>query len=71
VTYAESVSEPQQKRGEFLDMLERALGASLREAGDLTLTNAVAERKAQWLKERIDDFILSTEQHALDGKENQ
>jgi TRAP transporter T-component len=69
VTYAESVSEPQQKRKEFLEMLERALGASQRDAGDLNLTNALADRRARWLKDRIDDLILDTERHALDGKE--
>jgi TRAP transporter T-component len=70
VTYAESVSEPLQKRTEFLDLLERALGASGKDAGDLNLTNAVADRRARWLKDRIDDLILDTERHALEGKDN-
>jgi hypothetical protein len=70
VTYAEAVFEPQQKRNEFQEMLERAFRASGQDAGGLNLTNALAERRATWLKERIDDLILNTEQHVLTGKEN-
>jgi hypothetical protein len=69
VTYAESVSVPRQQRGDFEQMITRALAVVPGSAGDLNLTNAVAEQRAHWLMGRIDDLIISAGNEVVTGKE--
>jgi predicted anti-sigma-YlaC factor YlaD len=71
LTYAESVSVPNQRRDEFEDLLTRALAVDPNEAQDTRLLNVLAQERARWLLERIDDLILSAEKELVTGKENQ
>jgi hypothetical protein len=61
VTRAESVSVPRQNRGEFREMLERAMTQAPDEPKNMTLMNELARTRAEWLLERMDDLILNTE----------
>ncbi len=59
VTLAESVSVREQNRKEFLDLLDRALAFDVRGgAPEFRLANLVAQRRARWLKGRVDDLFL-------------
>jgi predicted anti-sigma-YlaC factor YlaD len=59
VTLAETVSVRAQDRMEFLDLLDRALAFDARkEAPEYRLANLVAQRKARWLKGRVDELFL-------------
>jgi len=59
VTYAETVSVRRQDRKEFLEMLDRALAYDARKgAPEYRLANLVAQRKARWLKGRVDELFL-------------
>lgn len=59
VTLAETVSVRAQDRREFLDLLDRALAFDARrEAPDYRQANLAAQRKASWLKGRVDELFL-------------
>ena len=59
VTMAETVPVRAQNRKEFLELLDRAISFDARgEAPEYRLANLVAQRKAQWLKGRVDDLFL-------------
>jgi predicted anti-sigma-YlaC factor YlaD len=59
VTYAETVSVRSQNRKEFLDLLDRALSFDARgTAPEYRLANLVAQRRARWLKGRVDELFL-------------
>jgi len=59
VTYAETVSVRAQDRKEFLDLLDRALAFDARrKAPEYRLANLVAQRRARWLKGRVDDLFV-------------
>ena len=59
VTFAESVSVRRQDRKEFLELLDRALAFDARrEAPERRLANLIAQRKARWLKERVDELFV-------------
>ncbi len=59
VTLAENVSVRAQDRKEFLELLDRALAFDARrEAPEYRLGNLVAQRKARWLKRRVDELFL-------------
>jgi predicted anti-sigma-YlaC factor YlaD len=59
VTYAENVSVRAQDRKEFLDLLDRALAFDARgTAPEFRLANLVAQRRARWLKGRVDELFL-------------
>jgi len=59
VTYAEIVSVRTQNRTEFLALLDRALSFDARgRAPEYRLANLVAQRRARWLKGRVDDLFL-------------
>jgi hypothetical protein len=59
VTLAETVSVRSQDRKEFLDLLDRALSLDARrEAPGYRLSNLVAQRKARWLRGRVDELFL-------------
>ncbi len=59
VTLAETVSVRAQDRREFLDLLDRALAFDARrEAPEYRQANLAAQRKASWLKGRVDELFL-------------
>lgn len=70
VTYAEAVSVPRQQRDEFQRLLEKSLAISAEENKDSRLLNELAQRRARWLLERIDDLILISEEEQA-RKENE
>ncbi|MBP2673216.1 MAG: hypothetical protein H6Q84_56 [Deltaproteobacteria bacterium] len=59
VTYAETVAVRAQDRKEFLGFLDRALSFDARgTAPENRMANLVAQRRARWLKGRVDDLFL-------------
>lgn len=59
VTLAETVSVRAQNRREFLELLDRALAFDARGAApDYRQANLAAQRKASWLKGRVDELFL-------------
>jgi predicted anti-sigma-YlaC factor YlaD len=59
VTFAETVSVRTQDRKGFLDLLDRALSFDARgKAPEYRMANLVAQRRARWLKGRVDDLFL-------------
>lgn len=59
VTLAESVSVGEQDRREFLALLDRALAFDAREAApEYRQANLAAQRRAAWLKRRVDELFL-------------
>ncbi len=58
VAYAEAVSIPDQDREAFLSLMGRALAVDTDRNPQNRLANLVAQRKARWLVEHVDDLIL-------------
>jgi len=59
VTFAETVSVRTQDRKGFLDLLDRALAFDARSAApEHRLGNLVSQRRARWLKGRVDELFL-------------
>lgn len=59
VTFAETVSVRTQDRKGFLDLLDRALSFDARSAApEHRLANLVSQRRARWLKGRVDELFL-------------
>ena len=59
VTFAETVSVRTQDRKEFLGLLDRALAFDARgTAPGHRMANLVSQRRARWLKGRVDDLFL-------------
>src|SRR5512140_22930 len=59
VTFAETVSVRTQDRKGFLDLLNRALVFDARSAApEHRMGNLVSQRRARWLKGRVDDLFL-------------
>jgi predicted anti-sigma-YlaC factor YlaD len=59
VTFAETVSVRTQDRKGFLDLLDRALAFDARsEAPEYRMANLVSQRRARWLKGRVDELFL-------------
>lgn len=58
VTYAESICTLEQDRSEFLSMLDRALEVDINADPELKLANIIAQQRAVWLKERVDDLFF-------------
>lgn len=59
VTFAETVSVRTQNRKEFLDLLDRALAFDARVgAPEHRVGNLVSQRRARWLKGRVDERFL-------------
>jgi len=59
VTFAENVPVRRQDRKEFLELLDRALAFDARrEAPGYRLANLIAQRKARWLRERVNELFL-------------
>lgn len=59
VTFAETVSVGAQDRREFLGLLDKALAADARQlAPEYRQANLAAQRRAAWLKGRVDELFL-------------
>jgi predicted anti-sigma-YlaC factor YlaD len=58
VSFAENASVPAQNRAEFQSMLEKALAVNVDLKPANRLANLVAQRRAQWLRRRIDELFL-------------
>ena len=59
VTFAETVSVRTQDRRGFLDLLDRALAFDARSAApEHRMGNLVSQRRARWLKGRVDELFL-------------
>ncbi|MFQ6021392.1 MAG: TRAP transporter TatT component family protein [Acidiferrobacterales bacterium] len=58
VSLAESVSVQMQNRREFKTLLQQALGFNADKAPEYRLANLIAQRRAQVLMFRIDDFFI-------------
>ncbi|MDH3746400.1 MAG: TRAP transporter TatT component family protein [Acidobacteriota bacterium] len=58
VALASALSVPEQNRGEFVELLETALAIDVdREPGE-RLANLIAQRRARWLLEQVDELFL-------------
>ncbi len=58
VAYAEAVAIPKQNRGEFEDLLRKALAVDPDAQPENRLANILARRRAEWLLRRIDELFL-------------
>lgn len=58
VSFAEAVAIPSQNRKQFLDTLELALGVDPDADPEERLLNVIAQQRARWLMENIDEFFL-------------
>ena len=61
LAYAETVSVAQQNRAEFDSLIEKALAVDVDADPNRRLLNALAHRRAEWLRERADELILKVE----------
>ena len=60
VAYAEAASINKQDRSEFISLLNKALAIDPDQYKEVRLANIVAQERARWLLERVDDLILET-----------
>jgi predicted anti-sigma-YlaC factor YlaD len=58
VTYAEVIAIPRQDREQFTALLEQALAVDIDKDPNQRLLNVIAQQRARWLLENIDEFIL-------------
>jgi predicted anti-sigma-YlaC factor YlaD len=58
VGFAEGVSVQEQKRQEFIDLLNRALAIDVNEIPANRLANIVMQERARWLLSRVDELFL-------------
>jgi predicted anti-sigma-YlaC factor YlaD len=58
LTWAESFSVAQQNRGEFTDLIQKVLDFEIDSSPKNRLLNILAQRRARWLKRRIDELFL-------------
>jgi predicted anti-sigma-YlaC factor YlaD len=61
VSYAEAVAIPDQNVALFRDLMNNALAVDLEQDPDNRLRNALAQRRAQWMLDRIEDLFLVVE----------
>jgi predicted anti-sigma-YlaC factor YlaD len=58
VTYAESLSIPEQDRAGFTAALEKALAVDATAPNDQRLVNILMHKRASWLLERVDEYFI-------------
>jgi predicted anti-sigma-YlaC factor YlaD len=58
VTFAETVSVGRQDKGEFKQLLDRALAVDPNAAPEFRLANLLAQRRARWLLGRTDELFV-------------
>jgi predicted anti-sigma-YlaC factor YlaD len=69
LAYAETVAVPQQNRGEFDALIEKALAVDVDADPNRRLLNSLAHRRAEWLRSRADELILTPEKETNGGLE--
>jgi predicted anti-sigma-YlaC factor YlaD len=62
LAYAETVAVPRQNRAEFDALIEKALAVDVNVDPNRRLLNALAHRRAEWLRGRAEDLILTLEE---------
>ncbi len=60
VAYVEAASINKQDRSEFISLLNKALAIEPDQYKEIRLANLVAQKRARWLLEHVDDLILDT-----------
>ena len=68
IAYAEAVSIPRQNSAEFRTLLEQALAINPDDFREIRLKNLIAQERAEWLLERIDDLILDFQEDIVEGE---
>ena len=58
VAYAEAVAIPNQDRTEFMALMHKALAVDLEADPEHRLMNIIAQRRARWLLEHIDELFF-------------
>ncbi len=58
ITYAEATAVPSQDRQAFVSLLERALSVDIDANPESRLTNVVAQQRAEWLMDNLDEMFL-------------
>ncbi|MEJ2110761.1 MAG: TRAP transporter TatT component family protein, partial [Acidobacteriota bacterium] len=58
VAYAEAISIPNQDGQEFRSLMQRAMSIDLDQYPKNRLANSIAQRKARWLLDHVEDLIL-------------
>ncbi|MBI1353951.1 MAG: hypothetical protein GC160_06360 [Acidobacteria bacterium] len=61
VAYAEAIAVPEQDVAQFRELLGKALAVDIDKYPDDRLANMLAQRRAQWLLDRIEDLFLVVE----------
>ena len=57
ISYAENIAVPSQNKKEFTNMLYKALNIDIYANPELTLTNYIGRKRANWLLDNIDEFF--------------
>jgi predicted anti-sigma-YlaC factor YlaD len=60
VALAESVCVAQRARAEYLKVLDQALAIDADRYPDIRLENLIEQRRARWLRDRVDELFLET-----------
>ena len=60
LSWAESVSVAEQDRDEFLELVEKAMAFDVERYPNNRLLNVLAQRRARWLKETVDELFLES-----------
>jgi predicted anti-sigma-YlaC factor YlaD len=58
ISYAESISVRNQDKEEFLELLDKAQAVDVNEILGQRLANILAQERAQWLRERVDELFF-------------
>jgi predicted anti-sigma-YlaC factor YlaD len=58
VNFAESVCVQEQKKKEFIDLLNRALAIDPATTPENRLSNVVMQQRARWLLGRVDELFI-------------
>ncbi len=58
ISYAESISVRNQDKEEFLELLDKAQAVDVNEIPGQRLANILAQERAQWLRERVDELFF-------------
>ena len=58
LSFAESVSVPEQNRQQFLELIDKALAVDPDAEQRYRLVNNLAHRRARWLRSRVDELFL-------------
>jgi predicted anti-sigma-YlaC factor YlaD len=61
LSWAEGVSVNEQNRAEFNELLDKVLSFDVDSYPSGRLLNILAQRRARWLKQRIDELFLEGE----------